>query len=225
MADSKHTRRALLGSALALILCFAMLLGTTFAWFTDKEVANVTIKAGTLDIELLDKTGAKLDGPIKWIAKDNKGNALENPLWEPGASYRTDTFIIHNLGNLALKYKVCISGIDTKYIDKFTFTVLQTGANISPTTENATLDASNDYSFEGYLLPESEGTSSTDPEYVRIKLTVKMNEDAGNDCQGLDLNDVKITVLATQYTYEKNSNNQNDYDKNATYPALTNTQP
>ena len=61
MADSKHTKRALLGSALALVLCFAMLLGTTFAWFTDTAKTTVNkIESGTLDIEIVDEDGNKL---------------------------------------------------------------------------------------------------------------------------------------------------------------------
>ena len=63
MADSKHTKRALLGSALALILCFAMLLGTTFAWFTDTASTTVnTIQAGTLDVDITTEGGKSLDG-------------------------------------------------------------------------------------------------------------------------------------------------------------------
>ena len=50
---NKHTKRALLSSVMALILCFTMLLGTTFAWFTDSVTsANNIIKSGNLDIEL-----------------------------------------------------------------------------------------------------------------------------------------------------------------------------
>ena len=35
MANSKQTKRALLTSALAILASVAMLIGSTFAWFTD----------------------------------------------------------------------------------------------------------------------------------------------------------------------------------------------
>ena len=48
MNNNKTTKRALLSSVLALVLCMVMLIGTTFAWFTDSVVTgNNKIIAGT----------------------------------------------------------------------------------------------------------------------------------------------------------------------------------
>ena len=53
MTKQKSTKRALLMSALALLMCVSMLIGSTFAWFTDSVTsAGNKIQAGTLDIEL-----------------------------------------------------------------------------------------------------------------------------------------------------------------------------
>ncbi len=53
MTNAKSTKRALLSSVVALLLCFSMLLGTTFAWFTDSATsAGNKIQAGTLDVQL-----------------------------------------------------------------------------------------------------------------------------------------------------------------------------
>ena len=53
MENSKSTRRALLTSVLALLMCVAMLIGATFAWFTDTASTGVNkIQAGNLDIEV-----------------------------------------------------------------------------------------------------------------------------------------------------------------------------
>ena len=53
MNNKKTTKRALLSSVMAIVLCLAMLIGTTFAWFTDSASTAVNkIQAGTLDIEL-----------------------------------------------------------------------------------------------------------------------------------------------------------------------------
>ena len=68
MTNKKNTRRALFMSALSLILCFAMLMGTTFAWFTDSVTsANNIIKSGNLDVELYYSVMGN-DG--KWIHFD-----------------------------------------------------------------------------------------------------------------------------------------------------------
>ena len=53
MTNRKTTRRALFMSVISLMLCCAMLVGTTFAWFTDEVTSvNNIIKAGNLDVEL-----------------------------------------------------------------------------------------------------------------------------------------------------------------------------
>ena len=53
MTNSKTTRRALVLSVLSLLLCCSMLVGTTFAWFTDSVTSGKNkIVAGNLDIEL-----------------------------------------------------------------------------------------------------------------------------------------------------------------------------
>ena len=49
----KHTGRALLASGLSLLVSVALLLGITFAWFTDSVTSGRnTITAGNLDVEL-----------------------------------------------------------------------------------------------------------------------------------------------------------------------------
>ncbi|MBO5953164.1 MAG: hypothetical protein J6Q53_03470 [Oscillospiraceae bacterium] len=53
MKRKNTTRSALFTSIMSLLLCVSMLLGTTYAWFTDSVVSgNNVIAAGNLDIEL-----------------------------------------------------------------------------------------------------------------------------------------------------------------------------
>ena len=53
MTNKKTTKRALMMSVVSLFLCFTMLLGTTYAWFTDSGTSSGNkIMAGTLDIKL-----------------------------------------------------------------------------------------------------------------------------------------------------------------------------
>ena len=88
MNNTKTTKRALLSSVIAMLLCVAMLIGTTFAWFTDSASTAVNkIQAGTLDIALemknADGSWVTAEGQtLKWKTADNR--AQSKILWEPG---------------------------------------------------------------------------------------------------------------------------------------------
>ena len=106
MTNSKLTKRSLLASSISLLLCFAMLLGTTFAWFTDNvATTNNIITAGNLDVELQYKTTnmgdfAYVDATTNVFKKDT--------LWEPGHAEVVQLKVI-NEGTLALKYQLGIN--------------------------------------------------------------------------------------------------------------------
>ena len=110
MTNRKSTKRALLGSVVAMVLCLAMLVGATFAWFTDTASTGVNkIQAGNLDIEIQDENGKPVTN-LSWVKAE--GAEGEQVLWEPGCTYELTPFQIVNKGNLALKYKVTITGIE-----------------------------------------------------------------------------------------------------------------
>ena len=95
--SKKTTKKALILSALSLLLCVSMLIGTTFAWFTDSvSSANNIIKSGNLDIEL-----AYWDGS-EWQDVTNVSDILSEDLYEPG--YVQVAYLrLKNAGSLALK--------------------------------------------------------------------------------------------------------------------------
>ena len=185
-------------------MCVSMLVGTTFAWFTDTASTGVNkIQAGTLDVQLLDEQGNTLEGQtLSW--KKAAGHENEAVLWEPGCTYNLQSFKIKNNGNLALKYKIVISGIvgDAKLLEAIDFTV--TGVD-GVTTANAL------NGFEGKLA----AFSMTDA----ITISGHMKEYAGNEYQGKSIDGIGITVVATQDTVEHDSNG-NTYDERAEYPVL-----
>ena len=121
MTSSKSTKRALVSSALAIIMCVAMLIGATFAWFTDTASTAVNkIQAGNLDItveyakEKMNDDGTLAGELTDWTPIDNATNVFDpNALWEPG---RTEyvVFRITNNGNLALKYKLSLETLAQK---------------------------------------------------------------------------------------------------------------
>ena len=202
MENSKSTKRALLTSVLALLMCVTMLVGATFAWFTDTASTGVNkIQAGNLDVEIQDSTGHKID-TLNWVNKEGEAIAnQESILWEPGCTYLLTPFKIVNTGNLALKYKIVITGLDgdSPLLDviKFTYKV---GGVESLLNE------------EGHLTAKGTAGASTD----MITVSAHMDEAAGNDYMGKTLEGVKFTVYATQDTVE-NDSFDNTYDANATY--------
>ena len=105
MTSSKATKRALISSTLALLMCVAMLIGTTFAWFTDTASTAVNkIQAGNLDVKLMYSTDMQT-----WKeATDQTKLFDDNALWEPGYTQVVYLKIV-NAGNLALKYEAGFS--------------------------------------------------------------------------------------------------------------------
>ena len=104
MTNSKSTKRALLTSVLALLMCVTMLVGATFAWFTDTASTEVNkIQAGNLDLEVQYRTTA--DGEWKTLDKATDLFGAEDTLFEPGHT-RVVELKITNAGTLALKYKI-----------------------------------------------------------------------------------------------------------------------
>ena len=202
MNNKKATKRALLTSVMALVMCVVMLVGTTFAWFTDTASTAVNkIVAGNLDVDIVDKEGISLDGKtLSFVNKDNQSNIL----WEPGATFFTQGFKIENKGNLALKYKVVVSGTtgDAKLLKAIKLDVVE-----AKTKEATPVSFAN----EGNLLKQNDSAPANNGVYY---LRGHMDENAGNEYKNLTLDGISITVYATQYTYEKDSFDEL-YDANA----------
>ena len=205
MTNSKSTKRALFTSALAMLMCVAMLIGTTFAWFTDTASTGVNkITSGNLHVEIQDKDGDSIEN-LEWVAKD--GRAQTEILWEPGCTYTLTPFKIVNTGNLALKYKIVITGLDgdSELLDVIRFTY---------TTE----DGEFDMNAEGHLTAKGTDGAAT----KLITVSAHMDETAGNEYQDKVLENVKFTVYATQDTVEYDSES-NEYDAAAEYATPVTT--
>ena len=197
MKATTLTGKALLASVLSLTLCFAMLLGTTFAWFTDKVTtgANMII-SGDLEVALLDEDGNSLENSTT-LFQDKNGNT-SNLLWEPNATFKTVDMFVKNEGNLALKYKLIlnITGEDAaKLLEVVTVTVTMGGE---------TVDIAD---FEGKLLPKDVSEA--------IVITTHMDQTADGEYEGLEAA-LSLTVLATQLDAEFDSIG-NDYDDGAVF--------
>ena len=198
--NQKATKRALLTSVMALVMCVVMLVGTTFAWFTDTASTGVNkITSGNLHVEIQNGAGQKIEN-LEWV-KEN-GDVIANQegiLWEPGCTYLLTPFKIVNTGNLALKYKIAITGLDgdSPLLDVIKFTYKTASGEEF------------DMSAEGHLAANGGSTGM-------ITVSAHMDEAAGNDYMGKTLTGIKFTVYATQDTVENDSFGD-QYDKDATY--------
>ena len=208
MNNKKATKRALLTSVMALAMCVVMLVGTTFAWFTDTARTGVnTIKSGTLKVDIVDGNNNSLKGKtLNWVKA--QGHEDEEVLWEPGAKYNLTPFKIVNKGNLALEYEITINGVtgDAKLLNAIDFTATMGSQSVALSE------------LKGILLPKgaavTAGTNEEEETSSLITITGEMKKGAGNEYQGLSIDGISITVVATQYTYEYDSNG-NQYDVNA----------
>ena len=209
MNNKKATKRALLTSVMALVMCVVMLVGTTFAWFTDTASTGVNkIQAGNLDVKLEYATEWNEDGSVKtWTdaegktltfkTKDNR--AADQILWEPGCTYELPELRVVNNGNLALKYKVVVSGIQgsAKLNEVIDWTMKLDGADFIMGSEHSLAAKNND---------------TVDADIFTISGT--MDKNAGNEYQNKSIDGINITVYATQDTVENDSFG-NQYDKDA----------
>ena len=202
MTNRKSTKRALLGSVMAMVLCLAMLIGATFAWFTDTASTGVNkIQAGNLDVALEMKNAAGQWVPAEGKTLDFvKAAAGEQVLWEPGCTYTLPELRVVNKGNLALKYKIQITGIqgDAKLNEVIDWTI-----------NDAAIDLT-----EGHLTAGQQGDAFT--------IKGHMQDTAGNDYQNLTIDGIGINVVATQDTVESDSFH-NQYDADAEYPITVTT--
>ena len=211
MNESTKTKKALRGSLFALFLCIVLLIGTTFAWFTDTASTGVNkIQSGNLDVDII---SANNDTHVDTLNFTKAAGAESKQiLWEPGCRYLTEGFRIANKGNLALKWKVKVNKGTTDanegdydLLDVIDFYLVTKAADGTET--ETSLDE-----FTGNL----KKTETSGVYYIKGV----MQTTAGNEYQGLTLDGITITVYATQDTVENDSFN-NQYDKNATYPVAS----
>lgn len=205
MKDNRTSvKRSLLVSAIALTLTAALLIGSTFAWFTSTASTGVNkIQAGNLKVDLeMSTDGTNWESAegktLTFKTKDNRD--ADQILWEPGCTYELPQLRVVNKGNLALKYKIQITGIqgDAKLNEVIDWTINDNDINLT----------------EGHLTAGQQGDAFT--------IKGHMQDNANNDYQNLTIDGIGITVCATQDTVENDSFN-NTYDKDAEYPISVTT--
>ena len=209
MNTKKATKRALLTSVMALVMCVVMLVGTTFAWFTDTASTGVNkIQAGNLEIELQMK-----DNDGNWVNAEGKtlpflvegkipadGTQI---LWEPGCTYYVPEVRVLNKGNLAVKfeYRPEALGVTGKLAEV-----------LKPVFKTPVDTNGEDINIEPEVLKPGDYSPAWSFGY-------HMLETAGNEYQNATATGMYLTVVATQAAYEKDSISD-QYDKDAQYPDV-----
>ena len=223
MKRKNMTRNALVTSILALLLCVSMLVGTTFAWFTDSvESLNNVITAGNLDVEVTTGNGEDIQ---------DQAVLFDGILWEPGV-VAYENLNIENVGTLALKYALYINFANENFVVEADGT--QTSYGLASALKVAVVDGAVAAADRETLIgsvTESEWTSlealskggklypagSTEgdsAETVGLVIYWEPSDSDNNwnvqngktttDSKPLHI-DLGIKVLATQLTYEEDS--------------------
>ena len=233
MSSNKQTRRALIASVLALVVCAAMLIGTTFAWFTDSVTSGRnTIVAGNLDVELEYATATEgtLGG---WTSVNDATDLFADGLWEPG--YAQVVYLrVSNLGSLALKYQLSMNILSETAgvnVDGQTFNLsdyLQYGAVLNQSVPFANRDVAIDAVTgpvalsTAYTSGEMHLEANAEPQY--LALVVYMPETVGNEANyrgdAVPTIELGVNLVAAQDAVESDSFD-NQYDVNAGYPVKT----
>ena len=246
MTKTRSTKSALIASILALCLCFTMLVGTTFAWFTDSVTsANNVIQSGNLDVVLEYKSNWS-DG---WATVDENTKIFKDgALYEPG--YTEVVYLrISNAGSLAFKYLLSFNlaneeGSINVYGDEFKLSdYLQVGTYVQD-------EYSSGFNYADILMPAMFGTREAalgsvelqklseanavicenapilpgDDTAQVVAIVLTMPDTVGNEANtrlGEDAPYIELGVrlFATQYTHENDSFG-NQYDANVDQPAV-----
>ncbi|HCL20849.1 MAG TPA: hypothetical protein DHW47_02770 [Oscillibacter sp.] len=243
MNNKRATKRALLTSVTALVMCVVMLAGTTFAWFTDTASTGVNkIQAGNLDIEVK----YTLDGK-EWAKLDGATNIFQKGLWEPGHT-EVVALKVTNTGSLALKYNISMNvvsetegtnkaGEPYKLSDYLKVKTLAQGANDfgnialgmafdTRAKDGLAYDSEKSFSDVGVLANDQSLQPGMEGNYIIMK--VYMPETVGNEANARSTKEAAsiefgINVVATQQQSERDSFGDN-YDKDATYPVIVSNQ-
>ena len=222
MSNVQSTKRSLTASIISMVACVALLIATTFAWFTSTASTSVNkIQAGTLEVEIQKSTDGSTwtdvgNDALSFI-KSTSAAQGEAVLWEPGAEYKLPMLRVANKGNLALKFKInfAMTGGDEKLAD-----VLDVKLN-GQSTGSTLADILNSKDADGVIHGTLRGITGSEEEVGSdsYEISMKMKENAGNEYQGLSIDGIAITCVATQLASEFDSST-NTYDASAEYPVV-----
>ncbi|MBE5734513.1 MAG: hypothetical protein E7347_05650 [Clostridiales bacterium] len=234
-------RTSIVTSIIAIVISFSMLIGSTFAWFTDSSMSGINkIHSGNLDVGLVYTNS--YNGKAEEVNENTKIFADINGddiVWEPGA-FASGRFEVSNNGSLALKYQLSIiyanatqtangktladalsvyalvrnkdTGTDTVMGDS-SLEALQIDSAVPEYDPMNAPSFKDGFTLEAYLHPQESITYE-----IGIYWNPTDNDNEFNVPGGLSI-DFAVALVATQVSYE-NDGDGFYYDSNAQFPAL-----
>ena len=177
MTQKSSSKSTLTVSVISLVLCFVMLLGTTFAWWSTSVSSAVnTVKSGDLTVDLVDVSDATLIGKTLKFVDSETEEVIDDALWEPGCSYSVQSIYLKNTGSVDIKYKINVIGVNG---DEGLLKVI-------------------DWTVNGQDATEFTGTLASGETSDAIALAGSMQTSAGNQYMNLTADGIAIAVYATQ---------------------------
>ena len=217
-------RKSLALSCISMLLCISMLIGTTYAWFSESVTSrNNKIVSGTLNMRVSRWNGSEFED----LSGKSDTSLFNYDKWEPGYTHG-EILRLANIGSLSLKYRAIFKGLNlpvnssdpslADIIEVYAFSNSQTGGNSIPRSREDLMSdpwkklgtlrefLGKGNVVTGTLMPQNEDNSSCD-----IGIALSMVNDADSKYQGLRLDDFDIQLYATQFTSETDSIDKN-YD-------------
>lgn len=191
----KAVKRSIILCALSLVLCVALLVGSTFAWFSDSITnSGNTITAGNLTAQWSYRTLNDDTAAYEPVSEELALFSADT-VWQPGGSQGYD-FKVENVGSVEFVWGLAIDLADTAgesqnnltdvlvvYVDGVKSEV---GFTDGAVVINGTLAAT-----------DGETTAETDETSCEFSLAFAIPEDAGNDYQNGSVS-FSLTLSARQ---------------------------
>lgn len=221
MKKRNSTKSALIASIVMLCLSFTMLIGTTFAWFTDSVTSSGNvIQTGNFDVGMYWAEGNENPADTKWTDA-SLGAIFYNRYWEPGYA-ESKHLKIANEGTLALKYQLAIipHGEISKLADVIDVYYITPAKQL--TTRND-FTAADKIGTLADLIETGIATGTLlEGESYNATIVLKMQETANSDYENLSIGtDFSIQLVATQVTAEEDTWDD-QYDADA-FKVVSNT--
>ena len=200
MIRYRSNKQAFIIAALVILLCLVCLTGATLALFTNDPndgTIGIVTTSGDVEIDIVDTSGASLQNRALSFVTTSGEKDSEDVLFEPGAKFYTQEFMIQNTGDIPVNFHLSvgkdnivevIGGKEEKvdletFFNTFEIWIVEKGQGLD------TAERMEDFIVKG-LQPNN--SSST------YRLFIKMKETVGNEFQGKTYAGIGVTVYAVQ---------------------------
>ena len=204
--------RTLLLSMVTVCLCLALIVGATYALFSDTFTVNNHLKAGKLEVGLErigyttctlgdDGTLIESEDPAVVDLVEDSGVLFQMDTIVPGCWYEAELRVSNN-GDVAFDYGVRVLWNETDASEKQLALANQIQITVTQGSKQVQfmLDDAEDVDFDEPVLAKSEADSDTSQTFtVRAEF---VDDTANNEAQGAEKFEFDLQVYATQITQQ-----------------------